>query len=183
MGIADHVDGGRLHDAGSRRSPHQERVDDLPEERRHLFDCGAGVLLHRVQPDVRRRGRHHWKVHVALRAQCRRTSAVGRRRKRSRCGGRQRLRRHVGLVFPDGVRRDGGVGGLWRDRRAHQDVVVLRVHRGADSVHLPGRGRVDLGRRLARPAGLPGLRRFDHRAQHRRLGGRGRRAGGGPPAG
>ena len=45
-----------------------------------------------------------------------------------------------------------------------EDVVLLRVHAGADGYHLPHRGCVDLGRRLAEPDGIHGLCRFDHRA-------------------
>ena len=59
---------------------------------------------------------------------------------------------------------------------------LLPVHLADHSVHLSDSGRVDLGRRLAGGHGVPGLRRFDHRAQHRRLGSPGRHSGGGAEA-
>ena len=48
------VDVRRVHDAGVRRGAHKERLDDLPEERRHLLDRRTRLLLRRLQPHVRR---------------------------------------------------------------------------------------------------------------------------------
>ena len=96
--------------------------------------------------------------------------ARGCRRHRQGPGDGRRLLGHVGLVLPDGVRRDGGVHRVRRARRTGQDVVVLPVHPRPDGDHLPHRRRVDVGRRLARHYGLHRLRRLDHRPQHRRLG-------------
>ena len=45
----------------------------------------------------------------------------------------------------------------------------------SDRHHLPGRRRLDVGWWLARRSGVSGLRRLHHCAQHRRLGGAGRR--------
>ena len=96
---------------------------------------------------------------------------------------RQRLLGDVRLVLPDGVRRDDRVDHLRRDGRAGEDVELLPVHPPDHRVHLPDSWRVDLGRRLAGGHGVPGLRRFDHRAQHRRLGGAGGHPCGGAEAG
>ena len=80
--------------------------------------------------------------------------ARGCRRHRQGPGDGRRLLGHVGLVLPDGVRRDGGVHRVGRPRRTGQDVVVLPVHPHPYGDHLPHRRRVDVGRRLAREMGF-----------------------------
>ena len=77
------------------------------------------------------------------------------------------------FVATDGVHRVRHAG------RAGEAVVVLRLHHGADRNHLPDRRGLDLGRGMAQRDGLPGLRRLDDRALHRRLGRARRRHGGG----
>ena len=62
-----------------------------------------------------------------------------------------------------------GLGG-----RAHQVPLVHRLLVPAGRVRLSDHRPLDLGRRLAGDGGLLGLRRFDRRAQRRRLGGAGR---------
>ena len=62
-----------------------------------------------------------------------------------------------------------GVGG-----RADQVPLVHRLLVSAGRVRLPGHRPLDLGRRLARDGRLLGFRRFDRRAQRRRLGRAGR---------
>ena len=59
-----------------------------------------------------------------------------------------------------------------RHGRADEVQVVLRLLAGHHRAHLPGGPQLDLGRRLAGPAGVPvlRLRRLDHRPRHRRLG-------------
>ena len=71
------------------------------------------------------------------------------------------------------LRRLGGAG---------ETLDLLRLHGGSDRRHISHRRRLDLGRRLACPMGFPGFRRLHHRPLHRRLGGLGRRFGGGAEA-
>ena len=70
-------------------------------------------------------------------------------------------RRHVGLVLPDGIRGDRCLHRVRGAGRAGQDVVVLHLHARADGAHLPHRGRMDVGRRVAYGTGLPRLRRLE----------------------
>ena len=96
---------------------------------------------------------------------------------------RQRLLRDVGLVLPDGVRGDCGVGSIGCDSGADKAASVLPVHAGADGVHLPDSRGLDVGRGLAGTGGILRLCRFDDSTQHGRLGGDGRDNAGGPEAG
>ena len=60
LGRARDVDVRRVHHAGVRLRPHQERRDDLPQEHRPLLHRRPRLLLHRLQPHVRR---HHRRRH------------------------------------------------------------------------------------------------------------------------
>ena len=160
----------RLHHARVRLRPHQERLHDLPEEYRHLLDRLPRLLRRRLQSHVRR---YHRRLHRRPRLPVRILGRRGLPRERGwRCGQRrrQRLLRHVRLVLPDGLRRDRGLHSVRRHGGAGEDVVLLSLHASADRAHLPHRRRLDVGRRMAGRVGLPGLCRFDHRAQHRRVG-------------
>ena len=183
LGGAGHVDVRRLHHARVGRGPHQERLDDLPEERRPLRDRRARLLRHRLRPDVRRRGQRHRLAAAPLRPDGRRDRPDDGRARYDGERDQRRPRHDVRLVLPDGLRRDHRLDRVRRHRRAREAVDVPRLHAGAYGAHLPDRRRLDVGRRLARRAGLPGLRRLDHRARHRRLGGARGRARRRAPAG
>jgi ammonium transporter, Amt family len=75
------------------------------------------------------------------------------------------------LVLPDGVLRHHRLDRVGHGRRAHQAVALPRLRRHPDRHPLPDHRRLAVGRRLARRDGLLRLRRLDHRALGRRLGG------------
>ena len=100
VGRARDVDVRRLHHAGVGRSSYQERLHDLPEEHRHLLHCRAGLLLHRLQPDVRGRRRGDRLLQIPLRPDGRRGGPGGRA---ERSGGQRdqgRPLHNVRLVLP-----------------------------------------------------------------------------------
>ena len=171
LGRARDVDVRRLHHAGVGVRPHQERVPHLPQEHRPVRDRRTGLLPRRLQPDVRRRRRVDRIDLLPLRPVRRRSGARSGRRERAGRRDRQRLRGDVRLVLPDGVRGDGRLHRVRRPGGTGPAVVVLPVHAGPDRLHLPGRRRLDVGRRLAGLARLPGFCGVDHRARHGRLGG------------
>jgi Amt family ammonium transporter len=74
------------------------------------------------------------------------------------------------LVLPDGVLRHHRIDRVRHAGRAHQAVAVPDLHRHPDRCSLPDHRLLEVGRRLARRHGLPGLRRLDHRALGWRLG-------------
>ncbi len=62
---------------------------------------------------------------------------------------RERLFRHVGLVFSDGIPGDDRLNRVRRSGRAGKAVVVFYFHSGADGIHLSDHRCLDLGWRLA----------------------------------
>ena len=91
VGSSGDVDGGGIHHARGRVCAHQERLDDLSQEHRPLLHRRADVLLHRLQPHVRRRwrGRTHRFAQAPLRH-------VRRRGSNSSAATRKPLPRSVG---------------------------------------------------------------------------------------
>ena len=146
LGRVGHVDVRRLHDAGSRLGAHQKRLHDLPEEHRHLFHSRIGLFLHRLQPDVQQRAdRDRHRGVAAVRAIRRRDRAAGRGRVCAGGGDRQQSLGDVRLVLPDGLRRHNRFHHFRGNGRAREDVEFLPVHPPDHRVHLPDRGRLDLG--------------------------------------
>ena len=138
LGRAGDVDVRRLHHAGGRFCPHQERLGHLPEEHRPLFHRRPHLLSGRLQPDVcgcRQLGRV---VPAPLLDDGRRDRPAGgrrsrgrgrrHRRRRSHRRGGQRLRHDVRLVLPDGVRGDDRLDRLRHPGRAREALVVLHLH-------------------------------------------------------
>ena len=71
--------------------------------------------------------------------------------------------------LPDGVRGHRGFHRVRGPRREGEALVVLHLHHHPYRHHLSHRRRLDLGRGMARPDGLPGLRGLDDRALDGRL--------------
>ena len=154
---------GLLHAGGlrarrSRPHPGEERRQHLRQEHGRCDRRHPGLLRRRLRLRLRRRQRlHRNRGILPLRPRC----------LRDRRGGR--AERCDGLLLPGGLRCNGGHDRLGSHGRA-DEVLRLPDLLGRDvCLHLPGRGPLDLGRRIDRSArlrwcGVLRLRRLRHRA-------------------
>ena len=100
-----------------------------------------------------------------------RVGLVVRRRSGKGIRHQAKLRHDVGLVFSDGLRRHGRLGGFRRPRRTCQTLVIPGFYDHFNGHCLPHRRCLDVGRWMAQPDGVSGFRRLHHRAFDGRLGG------------
>ena len=156
----------------------QERCHDLLEEHRHLFHRGASVLLHWLQPHVCRGVNDFAGIigtfkflygpsseEIALldasdEAKMAASVALLSAKEAAETVYSTMSDWFFQMVFV--ATAASIVSGTLAERVKMWS--FLRVHAGADGYHLPHRGCVDLGRRLAERDGIHGLCRFDHRA-------------------
>ena len=145
--------------------------------------AGLTYYLHRLQPHVHRRRLLGRLRHLPLRPLGGRTCLVIRRRSGKGIRHQAKLRHDVGLVFSDGLRRHGRLGGFRRHGRTCQTLAVPGFYDHFNGHCLSHRRCLDMGRWMAQPNGFSGFRRLHHRALHRRLGGAGRHHGRGTASG
>ncbi len=173
-------DGGRIFGVLDARGLCHARIRALPREeyRRHplqeFWRCRrllTGVLDVGLRPHVRRRRPHprgQWFFAVGGGQQPGHGRPLQGRFLLSRLDGRAAIRE---VFLSARVRGDGGDHRLGVRGRAHQVLLVHALQFCARRRHLPHRGPLDLGRRLAGRNGLSRLRRLDRGPLRGRLGG------------
>ena len=147
-GAPGHVDGCRVHDAGSWPRSCKKHGRDPDQERRSVFNrlhhvhaCAATPSCTRVR---------------TFQSVAPSSSAGGLLGKGDNSGredvlaGRRLLLEPVGLLLPGRIRRNCNVHCVRRRCRAHEALVVFRLCGCPDRVYLPDAGLLEMGRRLPR---------------------------------